>query len=719
MLNDISANRREHFLSLDNYMGKPNNTIMSSGAFFRDDKTFLFSNVRVPGGGKPKAKVVTFVSRVLNNNNFTGMTGNWVPSKKAAKHGKRTAMLGPAFNGKFELDWDQSIQTLKDIMCLLTKDRNHDVKFLWYEEDPTMNDGTFRFGSPLFRALRAGEDPDSTIVTITPEGQQNTPFWVEARQAHAIVDFPVFDSLGSKVAANCVQGAIKGAMVAVDVVIQGWKFKSDPNWGFALDLKRLTILEDAHEAAEDVDLPPLQIHLPDVAVDNATVLPLKNAMGNEDAPGSFAPLTPPPSQSTVNAGVMSTAASGSHDVQVPIAVLNTGQTPHTEAYRGRSSDMIRKRCQTIAYPGARKRVQWQNLVVVCPTLAFKGAAMEHGAALIGGVPMESIPHATTMDCGQEYFFVDVGSALEMGVLTGWSEQLNKRNVVIFADIHQLAPLKNHNQAFWLHDNPITHKFLSNVHWLDTEPIHDRTSNTFLDTIRLATIGRDHIQLLNASVANMASFVKRHARRNAVVVSNSRERCKQLNQFLLIEVAKALNATLYMFNSFNDITFSIGATVTKAELKLLQDNICDCGAIPGRMPVYIGMPCSVIIDSTPVWGTIFDIELDPRESAEIPRQYEWFMDADEDVIGYVVRTQVPLAPRWAVLEKEVDGQQYDALLIDTEKGWDSIQSWYMVGSRVQGHGLINISQQVDGKYTDSWLQSVRECMLQLLCLKTTV
>lgn len=96
-----------------------------------------------------------------------------------------------------------------------------------------------------------------------------------------------------------------------------------------------------------------------------------------------------------------------------------------------------------------------------------------------------------------------------------------------------------------------------------------------------------------------------------------------------------------------------------------------------------------------------------------------MDADEDVIGYVVRTQVPLAPRWAVLEKEVDGQQYDALLIDTEKGWDSIQSWYMVGSRVQGHGLINISQQVDGKYMDSWLQSVRECMLQLLCLKTTV
>ncbi|KAJ4468424.1 hypothetical protein C8J55DRAFT_564924 [Lentinula edodes] len=147
-----------------------------------------------------------------------------------------------------------------------------------------------------------------------------------------------------------------------------------------------------------------------------------------------------------------------------------------------------------------------------PTLAFKGAATEHGAALIGGVPMEFIPHVTIMDCGQEYFFVDVGSALEMGVLTGWSEQLNKmygcegassyfghRNVVVFADIHQLAPLRNRNQVFWLHNNPITHKFLSNVHWLDTEPIHDRTSNTFLDTIRLATTGRDDVQLLNAGV----------------------------------------------------------------------------------------------------------------------------------------------------------------------------------------------------------------------------
>ncbi|KAJ3809396.1 hypothetical protein F5876DRAFT_66486 [Lentinula aff. lateritia] len=164
------------------------------------------------------------------------------------------------------------------------------------------------------------------------------------------------------------------------------------------------------------------------------------------------------------------------------------------------------------------------------------------------------------------------------------------------------------------------------------------------------------------------------------------------------------------------------------LKHLQDNISNCSPIPGQMPVYIGMPCSVIIDLTPVWGTIFDIELDLRECANIPRSaiielhyppaaavvvniLPALLSNDTDLQS-VLWTQVPLCPRLAIVEKEVDGQQYDALLIDTERGWDSVCSWYMVGSRVQGHGLINISHKLNKVDSDNWLGSVWE-LIQLM------
>ncbi|KAJ4480776.1 hypothetical protein C8R41DRAFT_869064 [Lentinula lateritia] len=403
-----------------------------------------------------------------------------------------------------------------------------------------------------------------------------------------------------------------------------------------------------------------------------------------------------------------------------------------------------------------------------PTLAFKGAATDAGAALIGGVPLTSIPHSTTMDGGQQYFLIDVAGALDIEILHGLSTQLNLihdlptaifggKNVILFADFFQTPPSRNRFNAIWYPNDAhgfLIRPFLSNVSWLQEEPLAVLPDTTITDKIRLDALCNDDFIDLNKHVLNPTDFVTAHASHNFAIVTPSAARCKQWNNELPIHIATALQETLYILNASDNVSFSVGATVSIADLTHLQHNVANCGDIPGKMSIYIGMPCSVVIDSTPVWGSVFDIKLDALEDIEFPRpsivdlkhppasvtlkvanelllhnpdlspllqlkpvrrRYEWFLDVDEAVMGYVVRLQVPIAPRLSMLEKDCDGQAFEHVLVDTQSGYQSLRSFYMVASRVRNLDSLAITHKLFSSADGSWVRSLRQAILQLLYL----
>ncbi|KAJ3871444.1 hypothetical protein F5051DRAFT_433850 [Lentinula edodes] len=104
--------------------------------------------------------------------------------------------------------------------------------------------------------LKAGEAKDGNPFLLVFEGKENTAFWNDAVNFFAFTQYPAFDDKGNRIENHNVQSTIEGATVALDVVVRGWKFKTDKKWGFALDLKRLSVIAPPEDEAEP-ELPAL------------------------------------------------------------------------------------------------------------------------------------------------------------------------------------------------------------------------------------------------------------------------------------------------------------------------------------------------------------------------------------------------------------------------------------------------------------------------------
>ncbi|KAJ3868086.1 hypothetical protein EV359DRAFT_60921 [Lentinula novae-zelandiae] len=251
---------------------------------------------RQPGNGKPKPYILTIAGQVLTNGNNSGMIGNYNSSKEVPKSGKRTALLGRPYVGELGSDWDIAINNLKHIIGQLTKGDGHDVAYLWQDDDADLNDGSLRFGAPLFCPLKAGEAKDGSIPSVVPKGKENTTFWKDAINFFAFTQFPAFDNQGNRIENHDVQAAIEGATVALDIVIRGWKFKADKKWGLALDLKRLSIIAPPEDEPEP-ELPPLPGSQGSTASNGTTaveiegtMLPASSELGKEGNAGNLARL---------------------------------------------------------------------------------------------------------------------------------------------------------------------------------------------------------------------------------------------------------------------------------------------------------------------------------------------------------------------------------------------------------------------------------------------
>ncbi|KAJ3891569.1 hypothetical protein GG344DRAFT_65299 [Lentinula edodes] len=344
------------------------------------------------------------------------------------------------------------------------------------------------------------------------------------------------------------------------------------------------------------------------------------------------------------------------------------------------------------------------------TLAFKGAATDYAAAVIGGVSLASSPHTSTIDCGQQYFFIDAANALDVAILSNLSTQLNDihhtpsaifwgKNVILFADFFQTPPQANHYNAIWcpheVHD-AIIQPFLSNVFWLKPEPIHLLPDSSITDKIRLNGLVDQDFLRLNSHIVKPSDFVSTHANEKFAVITTSSIRCKRLNMELPIHVANALNTTIYMLYATDTISFSVGATMPIADRELWGYSWQN-GSVAEELLLHN-------VDLKPF------LHLKP-----VRRRYNWFMDNDNAEWGYVVRLQVPIAPRLAIVEKECEGQLFDHLLLDTQHGLQSLCSLYLVASRVPNINLLSVTHKVQHSSDVGWLLSLRETILRLLYL----
>ncbi|KAJ3862287.1 hypothetical protein EV359DRAFT_65743 [Lentinula novae-zelandiae] len=391
-------------------MGNPQNSIIQDGSYFRDGNMMLYNVRLVPGKGKPKPMPVTFVGRVLSSANNTGMLGNYVASKSDPKYGKRTAFLGRPFD--------------EDLITLLSKEQGINVAYLWQDDDVVTNDGTFRFGHPLFRALKPNEQKDSKIPPIVPKGKETSSFWMRAVDGFALAKFPAVDINGKSIPNEDVQSVIEGATVAIDAVMRGWKFKTDKRWGFALDIKRLTVLHVAEEEQE-LELPSLPGSQGTVSTDdeklNIDCLPRTEGDGTvalgENLGGDTAATT-----------------EVAHAVTEDVRKARTGKAPTTPVSNKRRGPPLAKPSgekqatltpdQLVVFHAVTAHVEaylegqkTEQLLCCCSDdIVFKGAATPHSASLIGGISVETLPPEAAVNDKQQYFLLDCGNGLDMNSL---------------------------------------------------------------------------------------------------------------------------------------------------------------------------------------------------------------------------------------------------------------------------------------------------------------
>ncbi|KAJ3911748.1 hypothetical protein F5877DRAFT_72946 [Lentinula edodes] len=709
----------------------------------------MLYNVRlVPGKGKPKPMPVTFVGRVLSSANNTGMLGNYVASKNDPKYVKRTAFLGRPFDEGFITDWDTTISTFTDLITLLSKEQGTDVAYLWQDDDVVTNDGTFRFGHPLFRVLKPNEQKDSKILPIVPNGKETSTFWMRAVDGFALAKFPAVDINGNSIPNEDVQSVIEGATVAIDAVVRGWKFKTDKRWGFALDIKRLTVLHAAEEEQE-LELPSLLGSQGTVSTDNEKLnidcLPRTEGDGTvalgENLGGDTAATT-----------------EVAHAVTEDVRKARKGKAPTTPVSN-------KRRGSPLAKPSGEKQLVhgkagtgktylaatlYEYIRGCCSdNIVFKGAATPHSASLIGGISVETLPPEAAVNDKQQYFLLDCGNGLDMNILASFSHRLNDihnyndtstlfggKSVIVFSDFYQQPPLTNPSSAMWFlrgSTSALSYEFIDHCHQL-TVPVVTQScncTNLLCDRIRDCSVSEVDWKFFNSNVLSPEAFVCHTSSHKSVVITSSRSRSIEWNSHLPRVVTAHLHKTLYICNVDDTVYFGLSSSLDMKLVDQWLTKIANTGSILGRIPIFIGMRCTIVIDSTLIWGTVHDIVLDSREMVpalrpdvvqlryppkEItvylaPELLRWNPNLDEVLHikpvttrymlppvfpsmaeGEITRTQIPIAPLFAALEHEVAGQHFTSILIDMKDGLKEFSNLYSVLSRVETGGQCWITEQ---------------------------
>ncbi|KAJ3925170.1 MAG: hypothetical protein NXY57DRAFT_1044338 [Lentinula lateritia] len=246
--------------------------------------------------------------------------------------------------------------------------------------------------------------------------------------------------------------------------------------------------------------------------------------------------------------------------------------------------------------------------------------------------------------------------------------------------------------------------------------------------------------------------------SSVIISPSRSRCDQWNSNLPKVIAKYLRKTLSISNAEDIIYFAAGSSLHMQDIDEWKDHISNAGSILGTIPMFIGMRCSIAIDSMPIWGVIHDIVLDPREhlpafrpdvvelrfplkevtvflAPEVIRwnanlgkvlhikpvvqQFDLPPSFPSRIQGEITRTQIPVAPLFAamehkVTEHEVTGQHFPSILIDMRNGLKAFLSVYGVLSRVEPGGRCWITETVQFEDYDVYSPLVKATLQQMSC-----
>ncbi|KAJ4491594.1 hypothetical protein C8J55DRAFT_557160 [Lentinula edodes] len=278
------------------------------------------------------------------------------------------------------------------------------------------------------------------------------------------------------------------------------------------------------------------------------------------------------------------------------------------------------------------------------------------------------------------------------------------NVILFGDFHQLPPLRGLD-SLWSPRLGVTGTFAQFNTAFTLEHQHSKADNwsELANLVRIGGVTDPVCNELNKVALYITPFSSFNTLpsplENPVYITTCPRRRRAWNARQAELFARCKEATLYFSAADDEFVFNSFLRLHVEDLYKLKASAEKHTTLPCSVPLCFGMP--VTIDNG-LWGTVEDIVVDERETLPTPRNERTLLrfpvsevrvvpvskDGTEAVD--VCRCQVPLLPRFAMLERETVGQKFNDVILDTTDGLHHFLSPYNAISRVRGGGKLAIT-----------------------------
>ncbi|KAJ3897638.1 hypothetical protein F5879DRAFT_995747 [Lentinula edodes] len=383
-------------------------------------------------------------------------------------------------------------------------------------------------------------------------------------------------------------------------------------------------------------------------------------------------------------------------------------------------------------------------------LLFKGSPSETSALKLGGTFLnESTIKASTFE-GKKYILIDDCSCLSAAHLqlidkAVWDPSdvtqdivpFGGRTVVLFGDFCQHPPVEKHWDTLWWPNFNALHAIRPFMqHTIVFSQDMTSQANDWVELTRrvrsYVTTAADVAYLNKRIMVEIGTRITDGPTMEwpgGIVITHSATKVLYWNLTYASCVSRASNKKLIISRSTNEHVLASEDRITEEHFAVLLERLKVECALVGTLYIFEGMPVTVWRPGgSKVWGHIKDIVLDKREDTSrewkeyrlkyaikevtvciagevlnsnpgmdtllvvrpITVNYTVTHPADEERMLTVERTQVPLKPRFAIMESDAIGEKYPRVIVDTHDGLNAFRSPYMALTRVASNGQLYIT-----------------------------